>query len=106
MSMPVVRVTVACSLLKLRLVNVIHFAKEFSVRSFFIRTLVLVNLYFQISPTDPKVLLMGDIDPTGNLNAQGFYNFTEALKFKWAAQVCMYFCQYHQCFFINHYVGH
>ena len=45
-------------------------------------------LRIQISPTDPKALLMGDIDPSGNLNAQGFYHITEALKFKWAAQVC------------------
>jgi len=40
-----------------------------------------------ISPTEPSALLMGDIDPSGNLNSQGFYHVTEDLKVKWVAQV-------------------
>jgi len=43
-----------------------------------------------MNATDPKAVLMGDIDPSGNMNAQGFYNFTEALKLKWMSQVILF----------------
>jgi len=33
------------------------------------------------------MLLMSDLDPSGNLNAQGIFNYSEALKLKYAVQV-------------------
>lgn len=40
-----------------------------------------------IPPSDPALVLFGDTDPSGNLNAQGFYNWNEYVKTKFAVQV-------------------
>lgn len=37
--------------------------------------------------SDPNVVLFGDTDPSGNLNAQGFLNWSEHVKTKFAVQV-------------------
>lgn len=44
-------------------------------------------LCIQITPQDPALLCMSDIDPSGNLNAQGVYNCSEGIKLKYAAQI-------------------
>ncbi|CAL8139949.1 unnamed protein product [Orchesella dallaii] len=40
-----------------------------------------------LTPNDPALVLLGDTDPSGNLNAQGFFNWSEALKTKFVVQV-------------------
>lgn len=40
-----------------------------------------------VPPNDPALVLFGDTDPSGNLNAQGFYSWSEFLKTKFAVQV-------------------
>lgn len=41
----------------------------------------------QISPTEAYPVLLGDIDPTGNLNASILHQFSSRMKGKLAAQV-------------------
>jgi len=40
-----------------------------------------------ISPSEPAVVLLGDMDPSGNLNAHGIQSITDALKVKFSTQV-------------------
>lgn len=42
-----------------------------------------------VSPQDPAFVLIADIDPSANLNAQGIVNYNENLRFKYASQVCL-----------------
>lgn len=40
-----------------------------------------------ISPSEPSLVLLADMDPSGNLNAHGIHSVTDALKFKFSTQV-------------------
>ena len=42
-----------------------------------------------ISPTEPGLVLMGEMDPSGNLNAQGVHFVSEAVKLKFGTQVSL-----------------
>ena len=41
-----------------------------------------------LSPTDVKTLMVGDIDPSGNLNANVIHQWNQRLKSKFMGQVC------------------
>ena len=47
-----------------------------------------------VTPQDPALVLISDVDPSGNLNAQGVYNYTEGVKFKYMAQVILNFVSF------------
>lgn len=44
----------------------------------------------QISPSEAYPILLGDIDPSGNLNATIIHQIQPKLQAKFGAQVCMY----------------
>lgn len=46
----------------------------------------------QYGPGEVFPVLLGDIDASGNLNANLFHQFGPRIRTKFQAQVCLYYC--------------